>query len=231
MTRKAAPVRKRARDRKTKAPARKRTRDRKLANLRNRANAEHAAAQKALLGGVKKSVPHMINCGDILLEAKKRRPRRYLSWLTSTNIPERTAQRYCYMAKHRAEIEAEAKAKSATVADLTQRQVIQLLTPAAPVEEIADHREATSVRYTPLEGPAPTGPITLKSGNLPDVEQVKIADTPKPEDESTPPHSLSRANAEYHLEQFRQQTLEFRPPLPRRSPSAGNGREHAGGRP
>jgi hypothetical protein len=84
---------------------------------------EHEAAEAAS----KSSVEHAIAAGSLLIEAKEQvKHGEWLPWLAANcSVPDRTARLYMRLARNRAEIEA----KSATVADLTLRGAILLLTP------------------------------------------------------------------------------------------------------
>jgi hypothetical protein len=92
-----------------------------LADLRERAKAEHAAVGASM----KTSLAHAFAAGDILIAAKQQlRHGQWLQWLESCGIPERTAQRYIRLAKNRMLIEA----KSDTVSDLGVSGALALLT-------------------------------------------------------------------------------------------------------
>jgi hypothetical protein len=92
-----------------------------LADLAARINAQHAEMVRT----VQRGVDHAIAAGELLLEAKAKVPHgRWLPWLEANcTIPERTAQLYMRIARERAAIEA----KSATVADLTIRGAVALI--------------------------------------------------------------------------------------------------------
>jgi hypothetical protein len=85
-----------------------------LTDLAARIKAEHEATAVALRGGIE----HAINAGELLIEAKRLlKHGEWLPWLQDhCSIPERTAQVYMRVAKHRATIE---EVKSAGPADLT----------------------------------------------------------------------------------------------------------------
>lgn len=96
-----------------------------LAALAARIRAEHEAYGHAL----KRGLEHAIAAGKLLQQAKDRLDQHgaWLPWLKKhVGIPERTCQRYMHLAKHAPALPA-LLAKSATVADLTMRQAIELL--------------------------------------------------------------------------------------------------------
>jgi hypothetical protein len=74
-----------------------------LADLAARIRAEHEATGAAL----KRGLAHAIAAGDLLLEAKaKLKHGKWLPWLETCGISERTAQRYMRLARNRSAIEA-----------------------------------------------------------------------------------------------------------------------------
>jgi hypothetical protein len=101
--------------------------DNSLADLAARINAEH----EAVCGALKRGLEHAIAAGKLLIEAKAQFDHGdWLRWLRDEHcpcrVPERTAQVYMRLARHAEEL------KSATVADLTVRDAVELLTePAA----------------------------------------------------------------------------------------------------
>jgi hypothetical protein len=103
-----------------------------LADLAARINAEH----KAVATTLRDSVAHAITAGELLIEAKDRLAHgEWLPWLREhCNISERTAQLYMRTAKNRAAIEA--RAKSATVADLTLNETAALLMMSTDVRKL-----------------------------------------------------------------------------------------------
>jgi hypothetical protein len=91
-----------------------------LADLRERAKAEHAAVAAAM----KTSLSHAFAVGEILVEAKQELNHgQWLPWLESCGIPERSAQRYIRLARNRVMIEA----KSDTVSELGVSGALALL--------------------------------------------------------------------------------------------------------
>jgi hypothetical protein len=93
-----------------------------LADLAARIRAEH----EARLLCVKRGFAHAIAAGTLLIEAKRQLDEHgsWLPWLKEyCQIPERTAQHYMWLARNAPEVEA----KSATLADLTMREAIELL--------------------------------------------------------------------------------------------------------
>jgi hypothetical protein len=107
-----------------------------LADLAARINAEHAEADEA----VSRSLAHAMAAGDMLNEAKALVAHgQWLPWLKDQcRIPQRTAQHYMRLAKHRAEIEM----KSATVANLTVRAAARLVDPTPSLNDMLDEIEA-----------------------------------------------------------------------------------------
>jgi hypothetical protein len=92
-----------------------------IADLRERAKAEHAAVAASM----RTSLGHAFAAGDLLIEAKLQLNHgQWLPWLDSCGIPERTAQRYIRLARNRQMIEA----KSDTVSDLGVNGALALLT-------------------------------------------------------------------------------------------------------
>jgi ribosome-associated translation inhibitor RaiA len=93
-----------------------------LTDLAARIRAEHEAAGAA----VKRSVQHAMAAGDLLLEAKVQlKHGQWLPWLKSNcTISERTARLYMTLARARSAVEAEI----GSVADLTVRQAVALVT-------------------------------------------------------------------------------------------------------
>jgi hypothetical protein len=96
------------------------------ADLARRVRSEHNAAEAALRTGVR----HAMACGDLLLQAKAALGHgRFLPWLKESGVPERAAQRYTRLAKHRDRLEA----KSVSVSDLSVTEALRLLAkPLAP---------------------------------------------------------------------------------------------------
>lgn len=96
-----------------------------LSALASKVNAEHRACSEA----IRRSLAHALTAGELLIEAKAQLPHgEWLPWLGgNTEIPERTARLYMRVARHRGELE-----KTATVADLTLRGAVALLTDAKP---------------------------------------------------------------------------------------------------
>jgi Protein of unknown function (DUF3102) len=100
-----------------------------LCDLAARIKAEHEACGQAL----KASVQHAMAAGDLLTEAKAQLQHgQWLPWLKDNcGLSPRMAQNYMRLADHRAEVEA----KCETVAHLTIRQALTLLTESAEAVE------------------------------------------------------------------------------------------------
>ncbi len=92
-----------------------------LVDLRERLKVEHAAVAGALRTGLH----HAMAAGDILIEAKSqiRQHGKWLPWLNTCGLSERTAQRYMRLARNRATIEA----KSDSVSDLSLTGALAML--------------------------------------------------------------------------------------------------------
>jgi Protein of unknown function (DUF3102) len=103
-----------------------------LCDLAARIRSEHEACGQAL----KASVEHAMSAGDLLIEAKAQLQHgQWLPWLKDNcGLSPRMAQNYMRLADHRAEIEA----KCETVAHLTIRQALTLLTESAEAVERVD---------------------------------------------------------------------------------------------
>jgi hypothetical protein len=107
-----------------------------LADLAVRIKAEHEAAASAM----QRSVEHAINVGELLIQAKALlKHGQWLPWLEEhCAMPERTAQFYMRVARHRKIVEAEGK--YARLADLTLEGVQKLL--AAPLDDGESEKKA-----------------------------------------------------------------------------------------
>ena len=105
----------------------------RLAELADGIRREHNAARVALQAGLS----HAFHVGDLLIEAKALIPHGgWLEWLADNSaLSERTAQLYMRVAKARPRLE-----KSATVAGLTLRGAVALLTPptVTPLQEMRE---------------------------------------------------------------------------------------------
>jgi hypothetical protein len=92
-----------------------------LTDLAARIRTEHEGTVAAMRRGVE----HAIRAGELLIEAKGKVPHgQWLSWLATTGVPERAAQRYMRLARNRAEIEA---ANPSDLSDLTVDAALGLL--------------------------------------------------------------------------------------------------------
>jgi len=112
---------------------------RSLADLAARIRAEHEATAIA----IKRGLEHATNAGNLLIEAKAQLAQhgQWLPWLRDhCQVPERTASHYMRLARHAHELGA----KSATVADLTVREAVALITkPPSPARSIASSNSDT----------------------------------------------------------------------------------------
>lgn len=120
------------------------TGDNRLPILAAEIKCAHAAARQH----AGQALAHAIKAGEHLLEAKQYlKHGEWLPWLRDhTDIPERTAQLYMCLAKHKEVINT----KSATVADLSIRGAVAEITKPKWPEKISERVEA--VRFLPLHG-------------------------------------------------------------------------------
>jgi hypothetical protein len=114
-----------------------------LDDLAARIRAEHEGVHAAIKSGLE----HALTAGELLIEAKKRlKHGEWSPWLNEhCKLSERTARLYIRLARHRSLIEA----KSATVADLTVRGALELIS--------APRKPATSSEGNPEGGKRPIG--------------------------------------------------------------------------
>jgi hypothetical protein len=114
-----------------------------LADLAARINAEH----EAVIHAIGRGLDHAINCGRLLIEAKAQLEHgQWLPWLRDhcpASLPERTASHYMRLARGASELEA----KSATVADLSVRDALRLLTSPRGTLGTGDNEWYTPARY------------------------------------------------------------------------------------
>lgn len=118
-----------------------------LTILATEINTEHNAFLEAMQAGLQ----HALKCGNLLLEAKAMVPHgEWLPWLADNcQVSERSAQAYMRVAQHWPEL-----SKSATVADLTYREALQLLAENKPSEVLSElilQAEQVSDYYEQLE--------------------------------------------------------------------------------
>jgi hypothetical protein len=96
-----------------------------LTRLAEVARAEHLAVGEA----AKNVVEHALKCGDALNAAKSKVDAgTWLTWLASTEIKERTAQRYMKLAANREKLEAAVAERSDTMSGLTFNGAMALIT-------------------------------------------------------------------------------------------------------
>jgi Protein of unknown function (DUF3102) len=152
--------------------------DNSLPDLAARIRAEH----EAVAAFMQRSLERAIAAGDLLIEAKAQLAHgQWLPWLQEhCQVPERTAQVYMRLARHAPEL----KSKSETVADLSVRDAVDLLT---------EPREHAHIRHflTELGDIAPGTVISPVHMQLPDdltfeawLEVGKLLDRYFPEREA-----------------------------------------------
>jgi hypothetical protein len=96
-----------------------------LTQLAEVARAEHLAVGEA----AKNVVEHALKCGAALNTAKSKLDAgTWLTWLSSTEIKERTAQRYMKLAANREKLEAAIAERSDTMSGVTFNGAMALIT-------------------------------------------------------------------------------------------------------
>jgi hypothetical protein len=102
-----------------------------LADLAARIRVEHEAHTVAM----KRSLAHAIEAGELLIEAKAQlKHGQWLPWLGEhCAMSDRTARLYMRLARNRAAIE-----RNGSVADLSLRGAVELLTPVEPDDDVAE---------------------------------------------------------------------------------------------
>lgn len=109
-----------------------------LVDLAARITAEHEACGAAM----KRGIEHAMTAGALLIESKARISHgQWLPWLRDhCGVSERSARRYIQLAQARPDLEA----KTATVADLTLREAIELLAPQEVLQAATAIRAETT---------------------------------------------------------------------------------------
>jgi UDP-N-acetylmuramyl pentapeptide synthase len=90
--------------------------------LAKQINNDHAA----IIREAKSVVMRVIAVGEALIQAKAAvEDGQWLRWLSTTSVPERTAQLWMQIAEYKRQLEAEANWRPATIADQTLNEVIK----------------------------------------------------------------------------------------------------------
>jgi DUF3102 family protein len=171
-----------------------------LADIAARVREAHAKFVDALRGGMVRA----IEAGELLIQAKaKLKHGEWLPWLADQcGVPERSAQLYMRVARHR---DTYLDAKSAKVSDLGIGQAMRLLAKPKPkqyvtIKTVSQTRQI-AVPYTAKEGPAlrlvPPYTGTVPTGALSKPKPVDETGRPVETPAGEPPAHSGNDDREY----------------------------------
>ena len=117
--------------------------------LAKQINNDHAA----IIREAKSVVMRVIAVGEALIQAKAAvEDGQWLRWLSTTSVPERTAQLWMQIAEYKRQLEAEANWRPATIADQTLNEVIKSMRAKKPSKKKMPPKEEEPPKSVALGG-------------------------------------------------------------------------------